>query len=64
MLEPPLSDTCELALEPSGYDVHGDSPVSVVVDAGELLCSYSRIPRPGQDGSDNFESCGVVEQSL
>jgi hypothetical protein len=64
MLEPPLSNTGELRLEPSGYDVHGDSAIAIVVDAGNLLCCDSWVPWPREEGSNDIELLGVVEEGL
>ena len=63
VVQPPLTDTSELLLEPSRDDVDGnttapvrlrpylparyqDLPFTIVINAGNLLGSDCRIPRP------------------
>ncbi|TKW58365.1 hypothetical protein CTA1_5231 [Colletotrichum tanaceti] len=64
VLEPPLADGRELALEPAADDVDGDAAVAVVVDAGDLLGDRRRVPRPREDGGDDLDGVGGLEDRL
>jgi hypothetical protein len=64
VLEPPLSYTGELGLEPPGNDVDRDTTVGVVIDACYLLSCNSRIPGAWQKSSNNIQLLGPVQESL
>ncbi len=64
VLQPPLSDASELCFEPARDYVYRDSSIGVMIDACNLLCSNSWIPRTWEKGCNDVEFLRRMEQSL
>lgn len=54
----------ELALVPSRNNVHSNTSIGVVVNAGHLLGNDSRVPGTGKNSRNDLELLGVVKESL
>lgn len=64
MLKPPLPNGRELAFVPARHDVNGNTPIGIVVNAGNLLGCNSWVPWPRKDGRDELEALGAVQKCL
>lgn len=62
VLKPGLAEGGELALEPAGHDVDGETAVRQVVGGGAEFGEDARVPEAGVDGGDDLQTLGGEEE--